>query len=132
MERKSSLPPTQEPNECRPHVNYLFKIPFNITFSSILKSTKWSLTTKIVYAFLLRACYIFRLLQPPCRAIAQAVSRRLPTAAARVRAQFRSFEILVGKVVLSQVFPSTSDPLTSCYFTDCSTLIIIYHPGLVQ
>jgi hypothetical protein len=40
------------------------------------------------------------------RAIAQAVSRRFPTAAVRIRAQVRScyVEFVVGKVALGQVF----------------------------
>jgi hypothetical protein len=38
------------------------------------------------------------------RAVAQAVSRRLPTAAARVLAQVRSCGFVVDKVALGQVF----------------------------
>jgi hypothetical protein len=49
-------------------------------------------------------------------AIAQAVSRWLPTATALVRTLVRSCGICVDKVALVQVFYS------------CSTLIIIYHP----
>jgi hypothetical protein len=56
------------------------------------------------------------------RAIAQAASRRLPTAAARVRSQVRSCGICGGQ---SGVSPANSQS------TDYSTLII-YHPGLVQ
>jgi hypothetical protein len=39
------------------------------------------------------------------RATAQAVSRRLPRAAARVRARFRSCNFLVDKLALGKVFP---------------------------
>jgi hypothetical protein len=41
------------------------------------------------------------------RAIAQAVSRRLPTAAARVRARSGRVGFLVNKVAWGRVFPST-------------------------
>jgi hypothetical protein len=67
------------------------------------------------------------------RAIAQAVSRWLPTAAARVRAQVRScVRFVVNKVALGQVFSSISVSPANSYSTECSIFIIIYHPGLVQ
>jgi hypothetical protein len=52
------------------------------------------------------------------RAITQAISRWLPTAAARVRARGR-------------LSPSTSVSTVNFHSTDCSTLIT-YHPGPVQ
>jgi hypothetical protein len=61
----------------------------------------------------------------------QVVSRRFPTAAARVRAQVSLCGICGGQVALEQVFsqyfgfPANSDP------TYCSTFIV-YHPGLQQ
>jgi hypothetical protein len=62
----------------------------------------------------------------PGRAIAQAVSYRLPTAAARVRAQVNHVGFVIDKVALGQVSPANS------HSTECSTFIIIHHPGLVQ
>jgi hypothetical protein len=58
-------------------------------------------------------------------AIAQAVSRRLPTAAARVHVGF------VDETVLGRFSPSTSVSPANSHSTDYSTLTI-YHPGLVQ
>jgi hypothetical protein len=67
------------------------------------------------------------------RAIAQAVGRRLPTAAARVRAQVRSCGIRGGtKWHWGGFPPSTSVSPANSHSTDCSTLIIVYHPGLVE
>jgi hypothetical protein len=75
------------------------------------------------------------------RAIVQAVSRRLPTAAARVRAQVKSCGICDGQSgpgagflqVLRFPLPVLIPP------TNCSTIIIVviiniisYHPELVQ
>jgi hypothetical protein len=66
------------------------------------------------------------------RSIAQAVGRRLPTAATRVRAQVRSCGICGGRSGTgADFFPSTSVSPANSYSTDCST-IIIYHQGLVQ
>jgi hypothetical protein len=66
-------------------------------------------------------------------AMAQAVSRRLPTAAARVRAQFRSCGICGGETNWhwGRFSPSTSVSPANLHPTDCS-ILIIYHPGLVQ
>jgi hypothetical protein len=57
------------------------------------------------------------------RVIAQAVSCRLPTAAARVRAQVTSCGICG-----SFVSPRTSVSPANSHSTDCSTFIIIFHP----
>jgi hypothetical protein len=71
------------------------------------------------------------------RAIAQAVSCPLPTAAARVRAQVRSCGICGGqKWHWDRFSPSTSVSPGNSHSTDCSTfiiiIIIIHHPGRVQ
>jgi hypothetical protein len=66
------------------------------------------------------------------RAIAQAVGRRYPTSAVRVRAQVRLCGICGGlNGTGAGVFLSTSVSLAN-HFADCSTFVIIYHPGLVQ
>jgi hypothetical protein len=39
---------------------------------------------------------------------------------------------MVEKVALGQVFPSTLVSPANSHSTECSTIIIIYHPGLVQ
>jgi hypothetical protein len=39
---------------------------------------------------------------------------------------------VVDKVALGQALPSTSLSLANLHSTDCSTIIIIYHLGLVQ
>jgi hypothetical protein len=64
------------------------------------------------------------------RAIAQPVSRRLPTAAARVRAQVR-WGFWWTKWHWGRFSPSTSVSPVNFHSTDYSTLII-YHPALVQ
>jgi hypothetical protein len=67
-----------------------------------------------------------------CRDIAQAVSRRLRTAAARVLAQIKSCGICGGQSgTWARFYPSTSVSLANSHSTNCSTLLI-YHPGLVQ
>jgi hypothetical protein len=66
------------------------------------------------------------------RAIAQAVSRWLPTAAAWVRAQSGHVGFVVEKVALGQVFSKYFGSPAGSYSTECSTLIIIYHPELVR
>jgi hypothetical protein len=66
------------------------------------------------------------------RVMAQAVSRRLPTAAASVRALVRSCGICGGQSGTGGRFsPNTSVSPANSHSTDCSTLII-YRPGLVQ
>jgi hypothetical protein len=56
------------------------------------------------------------------RAIAQAVSRRFPTAAARVQAQVRSCGICGGQSDTGAgFFPRTSVSPASSHSTDCST-----------
>jgi hypothetical protein len=64
-------------------------------------------------------------------AIAQAVSRWFPTAAARVRPRSRHVGFVVEKVTLGQVFSEYFGFPSNPHSTDSSTLII-YHPGLVQ
>jgi hypothetical protein len=73
------------------------------------------------------------------RATAQAVSRRLPTAEARVRAQVRSCGICGGQNCAGACFLRVLRfplpiliPSTNFHSIDCSTLIIIYHPGQIQ
>jgi hypothetical protein len=67
------------------------------------------------------------------RAIAQAVSSRLPTAADRVRARVRLCGICGGQSSTGAGFsPSTSVAPANSHSTDCSTIIMICHPGLVQ
>jgi hypothetical protein len=65
------------------------------------------------------------------RAIAQAASRRLLTAAARVRAQVM-WDLWWKKWQWGRFSLSTSVSPANSNSTDCSTFIIIYHPGLVQ
>jgi hypothetical protein len=66
------------------------------------------------------------------RAIAQAVSRRFPTAASRVRAQVRLCGICGGQSGTGARFLRVlSVSPDNSHSTDCSTLII-HHPGLVQ
>jgi hypothetical protein len=65
------------------------------------------------------------------RAVAQAVRRRLPTAAARVRAQVM-WDLWWTKWHWGRFSPSISLSPANSLSTDCSTFIIIYHPGLVQ
>jgi hypothetical protein len=68
------------------------------------------------------------------RAIAQAISRRLPTAAARLRAQVRSYgtiwDLWWTKWHWGRFSPSTSVSHANSHSTKCS--ILVYHPGLVQ
>jgi hypothetical protein len=67
---------------------------------------------------------------PKGRAIAQAVSRRLPTAAARVRSKVM-WDLWWTKWHWGRFSPSTSVSPANSPSTDYSTLII-YHPALVQ
>jgi hypothetical protein len=62
-------------------------------------------------------------------AIAQEVSRWLPTAAARV--QTRHLGFVVGRVALGKFSPSISVSTANLPSTSCSTITIIYHLGLV-
>jgi hypothetical protein len=73
---------------------------------------------------------MLRLLLYVGRAIAQAVSHRVPTVAARVRAQV-IWDLWWTKWHWGKFSLCTSVSPANSHFTDCSTLII-YHPGLVQ
>jgi hypothetical protein len=64
------------------------------------------------------------------RGIAQAVDRRLPNAADRVRAQV-TWDLWWTKWHWGRFPPSTSVSPANSHSIDCSTFII-YHPGLVQ
>jgi hypothetical protein len=65
------------------------------------------------------------------RAIAQAVSRWLPTTEAWDRAGH--VEFVVEGVAMGRVFsPSISVSLANLHSTNCSTITLIYHLGLVQ
>jgi hypothetical protein len=63
------------------------------------------------------------------RAIAQVVSRRLPSAAVRIWSQVMQ-DLWWTKCNWGRFSPSTSVSPSNSHFTDCSTFI--YHPGLVQ
>jgi hypothetical protein len=60
------------------------------------------------------------------RATAQAVSRRFPTEAVRVRARVRSCGMCGKKSGGTSVSPA------NLHSTDCSIFTIVYHLGLVQ
>jgi hypothetical protein len=65
------------------------------------------------------------------RAMAQAVNRWFPTAAARVRARIWSCEILWWtKWRWGRFSPSTSVSPVNLHSTNCSTIILIYHLDL--
>jgi hypothetical protein len=67
------------------------------------------------------------------RAIDQAVSRWLPTAAARVRARIWSCGVLWRtKWRWGRFSPSTSVSPANFHSTNCSTITLIYHLGIVQ
>jgi hypothetical protein len=59
METEGSLPfsqkfstgPYPEPNKYTPHPSCYSKVSFNIIFSSMPTSRKWSLLSRILYAF---------------------------------------------------------------------------------
>jgi hypothetical protein len=83
-----------------------------------------------VLVFLEILCYIFIVYLPTLsgRAIAQAVSRRLPGSEPRSgRVGF-----VVDKVAWVRFSPITSVSPASYHSTDCSTFIIIHHSPLVQ
>jgi hypothetical protein len=65
------------------------------------------------------------------RAIAQAVSRWLPTAVARVRSRVGSWDMWWTKWHWGRFSPSTSVSPANSHSTDHFTRIN-YHPGLVQ
>jgi hypothetical protein len=58
------------------------------------------------------------------RAIAQAISGRLPTAAAKVRARVNTY-------VICNMFSSSTSVSPANHSTDCSIIIIIHNPRLV-
>jgi hypothetical protein len=65
------------------------------------------------------------------RSVAQVVSRWIPTAEARFRAGSSNVRFIVCKVALKRFSPSNLvSPGNNS--SDCSTLIVIHHPGLVQ
>jgi hypothetical protein len=67
------------------------------------------------------------------RAIAQAVSRWLPTAAARgSRPGLVMWDLWWTKWRWCRFSPSTSVSPANLHSTNCSTITLIYHPGLVQ
>jgi hypothetical protein len=66
------------------------------------------------------------------RAIAQAVSRRLLTAEARVQARSGHAGFVMDKVGWPRFPRSTSVSPANSHSTDCFIHIIIYHPRLVQ
>jgi ribosomal protein L37AE/L43A len=67
------------------------------------------------------------------RAIAQAISRWLPTVAARVRARVWSCGICGGHSGARGRFsPSTSVSPANLHSTNYFTITLIYHPGLIQ
>jgi hypothetical protein len=72
------------------------------------------------------------MLQAGGRAIAQAVSRWLPTAAARFQTRVYHVGFVVDKVGWGRFSPSTSVSPANLYSTNFSTITITYHPGLVQ
>jgi hypothetical protein len=66
-------------------------------------------------------------------AVVQAVARWLPNAVSWVRGQGKSSAVyVVARAALRRVWPSTSVSLPMIHSTNCSTIITIYHPGLVQ
>jgi hypothetical protein len=67
------------------------------------------------------------------RTIAQAVSRWLPTAAARSsRPGLVMWDLWWTKWRWGRFSPSTSLSLANLHSTNCSTIILIYHLGFVQ
>jgi hypothetical protein len=67
------------------------------------------------------------------RIVAQAISRRLPTAAARVRAWGKPYRVCDGKSDAGAGFlPVLPFPMSLIHSTNCSKMNIIYHQGLLQ
>jgi hypothetical protein len=67
------------------------------------------------------------------RAVAQAVSRRLPTATARARSWSSHVVFVVDRAALGTgSLRVLQFPLPLIHFTNCSTIFTIYHPGLIQ
>jgi hypothetical protein len=65
-----------------------------------------------------------------CLAVARAISRRLPTAKARVRALTMSFGIYSGQNINGACFLRILRfPLPLIHSTNCSAVITIYHSG---
>jgi hypothetical protein len=116
---------------------------FTLTDSIVYRSTQ-ALSTFGYYAVVFLSCYLYMLLarsvhRCSCfelqhgRAIAQAVSRRLSIAAARIRVLVTSCGICGGtKWHWGRFSPSTSVSPANLHSTSCSTVIIIYYLGLVQ
>jgi hypothetical protein len=70
---------------------------------------------------------------PQGRAIAQEVSRWLPTAAAWFKSGSTHVGFVVDKVALGQVFSEDFGfPCQSLFHQFFSTITTTYHPGLVQ
>jgi hypothetical protein len=69
----------------------------------------------------------------PGRVVAQGISVRLPTAAARVRARAKSCGICGGQSRTGAgILRILRFPLPLIQFLHCSTAITVYHLGLVQ
>jgi hypothetical protein len=67
------------------------------------------------------------------RAVGQAFSRSLPTATTWVRGRVKSCGLVVDRAALAAGFLQLLRfPLPLTHSTNCSTIIAIYHPGLVQ
>jgi hypothetical protein len=67
------------------------------------------------------------------RAIAQAVSPWLPTAAAQVRSRgLVKWDLWWTKWRWGRIYPSTSVSPANLHSTNCSTITLTYHLGLVQ
>jgi hypothetical protein len=106
------------------------------TARTLLESADYSAQALPLYACcciyqFLSTCTKPKILIAMGRAIAQAVNRRLPTAAARVRAQVMS-DLRWRKWRCGRFSPSTSVSPANSHSTNCAAFIIIYHLGLVQ
>jgi hypothetical protein len=92
----------------------------------LLSSSLCTCTYICTYIFFLGCCYLFF-----GRDIAQVVNGRLPTKVAWVRGQVMRY-LWWTKWHWGRFSPSTSVSPANSHSIDCSTFIIIYHPGLVQ